>query len=71
MGSIIMDGAVIQSNSIVGAGAVVKEGTVVESGSVYAGIPAVKIKDIDQTLLEGQINRISRNYNMYASWYEE
>ncbi|MEI6898299.1 MAG: gamma carbonic anhydrase family protein [Bacteroidota bacterium] len=71
MGAIIMDGAIIQSNSIVGAGALVKEGTVVESGSVWAGIPAVKIRDIDQALLEGQVNRISNNYNMYASWYEE
>jgi carbonic anhydrase/acetyltransferase-like protein (isoleucine patch superfamily) len=70
MGAIIMDGAVIHSNSIIGAGAVVKEGTIVESGSVWAGIPAVKIRDIDQALLEGQVNRISRNYNMYASWYD-
>jgi gamma-carbonic anhydrase len=71
MGAIIMDGAVIHSNCIIGAGAVVKEGTIVESGSVWAGIPAVKIKDIDQALLEGQVNRISRNYNMYAGWYDQ
>jgi gamma-carbonic anhydrase len=71
MGAIVMDGAIIQSNSIIGAGAVVKEGTVVESGTVWAGIPAVKIKDIDQGLLEGQVNRISKNYSMYASWYDE
>src|SRR5512136_1874885 len=57
MGAIVMDGAVIHSNSIVGAGAVVTEGTVVESGSVWAGMPARKVKDIDQTLLEGQVNR--------------
>ncbi len=71
MGAIIMDGAVINSNSIVGAGALITEGTVVESGSVWAGLPAKKIKDIDQSLLEGQVNRISRNYNMYASWYDK
>ena len=71
MGAIIMDGAIIYSNSIIGAGALVKEGTVVKSGSVWAGIPAVKIKDIDQALLEGQVNRISNNYNKYASWYDE
>jgi carbonic anhydrase/acetyltransferase-like protein (isoleucine patch superfamily) len=70
MGAIIMDGAVIQSNSIIGAGSLVKEGTVVESGSVWAGVPAKKIKDIDQSLLEGQVNRISSNYNMYAGWYD-
>lgn len=71
MGAIIMDGAVIHSNSIIGAGAVVTEGTVVPSGSVYAGIPARKVKDIDQKLLEGQVNRISRNYTMYAGWYDK
>ena len=71
MGSIIMDGAVIHSNSIVGAGALITEGTIVESGSVWAGLPARKVKDIDQSLLEGQVNRISRNYNMYAGWYDQ
>jgi len=70
MGAIVMDGAIIHSNSIVGAGAVVTEGTVVESGTVWAGIPARKVKDIDQALLEGQVNRISRNYSMYAGWYD-
>ncbi len=70
MGAIVMDGAVIHSNSIVGAGALITEGTIVESGSVWAGLPARKVKDIDQSLLEGQVNRISRNYNMYASWYD-
>lgn len=71
MGAIIMDGAVIHSNSIVGAGALITEGTVVESGTVWAGLPAKMIKKIDQSLLEGQVNRISKNYNMYASWYDK
>jgi carbonic anhydrase/acetyltransferase-like protein (isoleucine patch superfamily) len=71
MGAIIMDGAIINSNSIIAAGAVVLENTVVESGSVYAGAPAKKIKSIDASLLEGQVNRISKNYNMYAGWYDK
>lgn len=71
MGAIVMDGAVIHSNSIVGAGALITGGTIVESGSVWAGLPARKVKDIDQTLLEGQVNRISQNYNMYAGWYDK
>ncbi len=70
MGAIIMDGAVIHSNSIIAAGALLPEGTIVESGSVWAGIPARKLKEIDQRLLEGQVNRISRNYTMYAGWYD-
>lgn len=71
MGAIILDNAVIESNSIVAAGAVVTKGTVVESGSVYAGSPAKKIKDMDETLLKGEVERIVSSYSMYASWYTE
>ncbi len=70
MGAIIMDGAIIQQNSIVAAGAVVTKNTMVTSGSVYAGNPAKKLKEIDQPLLEGEINRIAKSYLLYASWYE-
>lgn len=71
MGAIIMDGAVVQRDSIVAAGALIAKDTIVESGSVYAGIPAKKIKMIDKNLLEGEVNRISRSYTMYASWHDE
>ncbi len=71
MGAIIMDGAVIESNSVVAAGALVSKNTVVPSGSVFAGVPAKKIKEMDKKLLEGEVHRISNNYNMYASWYDE
>ncbi|MDY0102393.1 MAG: gamma carbonic anhydrase family protein [Lentimicrobium sp.] len=70
MGSIVMDDVVVESNSIIAAGAVVSQGTIVESGSVFAGIPAKKIKTIDTKLLEGQVNRISKSYTMYASWHD-
>jgi len=71
MGAIIMDGAVIESNSVIAAGALVSKDTLVKSGSVFAGVPAKLIKTVDTDLLEGEIHRISNNYNMYASWYEE
>ncbi len=71
MGAILMDGVVVESNSVIAAGAVVSKNTIVKSGSVYAGVPAILIKSVDTELLEGEINRISNNYNMYASWYDE
>lgn len=71
MGAIIMDGVIIGSNTIVAAGAIVLENTIIEEGSLYAGIPAKKIKDLDKTLIEGQINRIANAYPMYASWYDK
>ncbi len=69
MGAIIMDNARIGSNSIVAAGAVVLENTIVEPGSIYAGIPAKKIKNISEELIQGEIERIANNYVMYAGWY--
>ncbi len=71
MGAILMDGVVVESNSIIAAGAVVSKNTLIKSGSVYAGIPAKLIKTVDTELIEGEINRISNNYNMYASWYDD
>ncbi|HFB61349.1 MAG TPA: gamma carbonic anhydrase family protein [Bacteroidetes bacterium] len=71
MGAIVMDNVVIESNSIIAAGAVVTKNTVVKSGSVYAGTPARKIKETDKKLVEQEIQRIARNYQMYAGWYRE
>lgn len=68
--AVVLDDAVVESNSIVAAGSVVTKGTRVESGSVYAGIPARKVKDISPELLEGEINRIAKAYDIYAGWYK-
>lgn len=69
MGAIVMDGCVVESNSIIAAGSVVLEGTRVPSGSIFAGVPAKKVKDIDQRLIEGEIDRIANNYLMYSDWF--
>ncbi|MBL7893102.1 MAG: gamma carbonic anhydrase family protein [Bacteroidia bacterium] len=70
MGAIVMDKAVIGSNTIIAAGSVVLENTIVEPGSIYAGVPAKKVKDINQELIKGEINRIADNYIMYAGWFK-
>lgn len=70
MGAIVMDDCLVEENSIVGAGSVVTQGTHIKSGEVWAGIPAVKIKDISEELLEGEIQRIANNYVKYSSWYK-
>ena len=71
MGAIVMDNCVIESNSIVAAGAVVTQNTIVASGTIWAGVPAKKVKDIDQSNFAGEIERISNNYVMYSSWFKE
>ena len=71
MGSIIMDDCIIESNTIIAAGAVVPKNTRIETGSIYAGVPAKKIKDINEELISGEINRIADNYIKYSSWFKE
>ena len=71
MGAILMDDVYVESKSLIAAGAVVSKGTRIKTGEVWAGVPAKKIKNIDEELLQGEVHRISSSYNMYASWYEE
>lgn len=71
MGAIIMDNCTVESNSIIAAGAVLTQNTRVASGTIWAGVPAKKVKDIDQSDFAGEIERISNNYVMYSSWFKE
>jgi carbonic anhydrase/acetyltransferase-like protein (isoleucine patch superfamily) len=68
MGAIIMDDAVIGNHSVIAAGAIVLPGTRIEPGSIYAGIPAKKVKEIGNDMLEA-IKRTANNYPMYADWF--
>ena len=71
MGSIVMDHCLVGSNSIIAAGAVLPQGTEVAPGSVYAGVPAKKIKRLTDDLQKDEIERIAKNYLVYASWYKK
>ncbi len=71
MGAIVMDHVEAHENSIIAAGAVVLENTKLESGFIYAGIPAVKVKEVDPETLQFNISRTARNYIKYASWYQD
>jgi len=71
MGAIVMDGVVVESNTIIAAGAVVLEGTHIESGTIYAGVPAKKVKELNEEQTARLIEGISNNYVMYSSWFKD
>ena len=71
MGAIVMDDAHIGHHSIIAAGSIVLQNTIVEPFSIYGGIPAKKIKNLDQSAAAGEIKRIAANYIKYATWYKE
>ncbi|MCS6795485.1 MAG: gamma carbonic anhydrase family protein [Raineya sp.] len=69
MGAIIMDNAYVGTGSIIAAGAVVLSGTHIEPHSIWAGNPAKFLKPVGEKASE--IERIARNYPMYASWFQQ
>jgi carbonic anhydrase/acetyltransferase-like protein (isoleucine patch superfamily) len=71
IGAIILDHVVVGENSIIAAGALVKDSTIIEPNSIYAGVPAVKIKEIDPDQTKEMIDKIANNYLFYAGWYSE
>jgi carbonic anhydrase/acetyltransferase-like protein (isoleucine patch superfamily) len=71
MGAIVMDGCIVHSHCIVAAGAVLTQNTIAEAGSIYAGVPAKKIKNIPDDLIESEIQRIANNYIQYANWFKK
>ena len=70
MGSVVMDHSKISSNTIIAAGSVITESTFVEPNSVYGGVPAKKIKGIEQSKSKKEIERIAKNYIIYSNWYK-
>lgn len=69
MGAIVLDNAVVQSNVIVGAGAVVTGGSILESGFLYAGIPAKKIKPLEEGKTDFYIKGTAAGYVEYKKLY--
>ncbi|MDR1346920.1 MAG: gamma carbonic anhydrase family protein [Prevotellaceae bacterium] len=67
MGAILMDNAVIPDNTIIAAGALVLSDAILEPG-VYAGLPAKKVKDVDEKTIE-MARKNAAGYLMYKEWF--
>jgi carbonic anhydrase/acetyltransferase-like protein (isoleucine patch superfamily) len=70
MGAVVLDGAILKQNSIVAAGAVVLPGTIVSEGCIFGGVPAKKIKEMNEEERKYP-ERNAENYMIYKSWYVE
>ncbi len=65
IGSIVLDGAVVEENSIVAAGAVVKPKFIVPSGKLVAGVPAKIIRDLTKEEIEN-LKASAERYKKYT-----
>ena len=68
MGAIVMDNTVVPDGTIIAAGAVVPANQTLEPG-IYAGIPAKKIKEGSEAILE-KAHANAEHYLEYKKWYE-
>lgn len=71
MGAIVMDNAIVEENVLIAAGAVVLENAHLESGYIYAGVPAKKLKKLDEENMNFHVTRTADNYVKYASWFKQ
>jgi len=70
MGAVVMDRAVVGKGAIVAAGAVVLEGTLIGAGELWAGVPARRVKAVDEGLAR-HIAATAERYREYAGWFSE
>jgi carbonic anhydrase/acetyltransferase-like protein (isoleucine patch superfamily) len=70
MGATVLDNAVVPSGCIIAANALVLSNARLEPNSVYAGVPAKRVKEVTPEQRRDIIARTCRDYQLYASWYE-
>ena len=68
MGAIVMDNTVVPDGTIIAAGAVVPANQVLEPG-IWAGVPALKIKDGSEAV-RAKAHANAEHYLHYKTWYE-
>ncbi|KMK78616.1 putative transferase [Pectobacterium atrosepticum ICMP 1526] len=67
MGSILLDGVVVEDDVMIGAGSLVPPGKRLEKGHLYVGSPVKKIRPLTQEEIEGLIY----SANNYVRWKDE
>lgn len=64
MGSILLDGVIVEDDVMIGAGSLISPGKRLESGYLYLGSPAKKIR----SLTESEIAGLLYSANNYVAW---
>lgn len=71
MGAIVMDHAQVESDCLVAAGALVPERAKLKSGWIYAGIPAIPLRELKPGEIESLVLGTASRYPSYAEWFRD
>ena len=64
MGSILLDGVIVEDDVMIGAGSLVPQNKRLESGYLYLGSPVKQIRPLKETEIEG----LKYSANNYVKW---
>jgi len=67
MGSILLDGVIVEEDVMIGAGSLVPPGKRLESGYLYLGSPVKQIRP----LTEAEISGLLYSSHNYVSWKDD
>lgn len=67
MGSILLDGVIVEDDVMIGAGSLVPQNKRLESGYLYLGSPVKQIRPLKETEIEG----LKYSANNYVKWKDE
>ncbi|KGB09096.1 protein YrdA [Enterobacteriaceae bacterium ATCC 29904] len=67
MGSILLDGVIVEDDVMIGAGSLVPQNKRLESGYLYLGSPVKQIRPLKETEIEG----LKYSANNYMKWKDE
>ncbi|MFZ5434691.1 MAG: gamma carbonic anhydrase family protein [Calditrichota bacterium] len=68
IGARVLDKVVVGANSLVAAGSVVREGTIIPAGELWAGVPAIKKRDLTDEAKK-EILATAEHYVQYRLHY--
>jgi carbonic anhydrase/acetyltransferase-like protein (isoleucine patch superfamily) len=71
MGAVILDDVIIPSNTIIAAKSLVTSNMNLDSGYIYAGIPAKKLRPLDEETIKRYIKGTAEHYIEYSKAYKE
>ena len=67
----MLDNAKVGEGCIIAANALVTANSVLEPGGLYAGVPAKRLKEVTPEQRVNTLERTTRDYMHYASWFPE
>jgi carbonic anhydrase/acetyltransferase-like protein (isoleucine patch superfamily) len=66
IGAHVLDGATVEKHGVLSAGSVLAPGATIKSGELWSGIPAVKVSNVETSMIEAALLKVEENAKLAA-----